>query len=321
MLATIPAESKAAMEGLIVDPSTVKGWDKIAGCEEAKNAMKSAAYIYTAVPHLIKEGYGCKNVLLHGSPGTGKSTLALTLAVESKMPCYNVSISHLVEKWIGASERNVRYLFEVANAHAPSVIIFDEVDTICGTRKSSSDGTQRMTSELLTCMSRFPKVMVIGTTNLPWTLDAAFIRRFQKLIFVSLPTEVERRSLIRMSLDRFPNNVGEPGVQEVAELTGGFTGDSIERCIEAVADEMATKLEGVTHFQSVHFRGRQRFAPAEKTGIPWSSLSDQSAIVPKAFTHEELVATVRQTASERSIMAAEEVKHVRWSKEKFLDAN
>lgn len=68
------------IEGLIVDPKTVKTLDQIAGCEAAKAAIEAAAYIPSQRPHLLNEGYGCKNMLFHGSPGTGKSTLALALA-------------------------------------------------------------------------------------------------------------------------------------------------------------------------------------------------------------------------------------------------
>ena len=96
----------------------------MADCEAAKAAIEAAAYIPSRWPHLINEGFGCRNMLFHGSPGTGKSTLALALAAESKLAVYNVSSSHLVDKCVGTSERNARALFEIAAFNAPSVIIF-----------------------------------------------------------------------------------------------------------------------------------------------------------------------------------------------------
>ena len=310
------------VERLLVDPSALKSLGRIAGCETAKRALEGAAYIYTDMPHLIEEGYGCKNILLHGSPGTGKTTLAQALAVESKMPCYYVSISHLVEKWIGASEKNVRYLFEIANAHAPSIIIFDKVDAICGVRRSNdSNGPQRMTSELLTCMSRFPKVMVVGTTNLPWALDLAFLQRFQKHIFVSLPTESERCDLVRMLLVRYPNNLTEADIKEVAKQTDGFTGEALERCIDSVADDMAIEIRTVTHFQQVDFRGQQRYAPAISSGIHRDNIPDRSLVIPGPFDLDVLLATVEQTASERGVISAAEEKHAKWNKEKSSEVH
>lgn len=80
---------------------------------------------------------------------------------------------------------------------APSVIIFDEADAICGARKlGSNDGAQRMINELLACMTKYLKVVVMGITNMPWTLDIGFVRRFPKDIHVGLPLEKERRDIL-----------------------------------------------------------------------------------------------------------------------------
>ena len=71
---------------------------------------------------------------------------------------------------------------------------FDEADAICGARNSgSNDGARRMIHELLACMTNYPKVVVIGTTNMPWTLDVGFVRRFAKDVHVALPSDMVRR--------------------------------------------------------------------------------------------------------------------------------
>lgn len=183
----------------------------------------------------------------------------------------------------------------------------------------TSDGAHRMVSELLICISRYPQVLVIGTTNLPWTLDTAFIRRFQTHIFVSMPTEHERQTLLQMSLARCHHSLVDADIAEAAKQTDGFTGDALERCVNSVANGMAKKLRGVTRFKAVQFRGQRRYMPAGAGRD--SEVLDRTLIVPSPFSLRELLATVEKTASERDIMRAEEEKHAKWSKQKFIDAN
>lgn len=310
------------IEGLIVDPRTVKTLDKIAGCEAAKAAIEAAAYISSQWPHLLNEGYGCKNMLFHGSPGTGKSTLALAIAAESALPVYNVSSSHLIDKWVGTSEKNARALFEIAAFNAPSVIIFDEADAICGSRRlGSSDGAQRMINELLACMTKYPKVVVIGVTNLPWTLDVGFVRRFPKDVHVGLPSEIERREIFSINLARFPHSLSQEHVHEAASQADGFTGDAIQRCVELTAETMAMKLRGVTHFKITKFRDQNCYAPSYDGGIPVDNVPGRHLVIPQPFNPQDLLAVIQKMKSELNLMGQEEEKHVRWSQNKFLDTN
>ncbi|KAF6227530.1 hypothetical protein HO173_012169 [Letharia columbiana] len=321
-LSWIPAETKSMIEGLIVDPKTVKTLDKIAGCEAAKAAIEAAAYIPSQWPHLLNEGYGCKNMLFHGSPGTGKSTLALALAAESKLPVYNVSSSHLVDKWVGSSEKNARALFETAASNAPSVIVFDEADAICRARRSgSNDGAQRMINELLACMTKYPKVVVIGITNLPWTLDVGFVRRFPKHVHVGLPLEKERREIFWIVLGRFPHSLSREHVIGAATQADGFTGDAIQRCIESAAETMAMKLRGVTHFQITEFRGQECYSPCDDGGIPVENIPGRHLVIPGPLSPQDLFSAIQKMKSELDLMGIEEEKHVRWGRNKFLDAN
>ena len=310
------------IQNLIIDPKTVKPLDSLAGCEAAKTAIGGAAYISSQWPHLLDEGYGCPNILLHGSPGTGKSTLASAFAAESNWPVYNVSSSHLIDKWLGTSEKNARALFEIAASNSPSAIIFDEADALCGARESgSNDGAQRMINELLTCLTKYPKVMVIATTNLPWKLDVGFIRRFPETIHVSMPSSKERREILWITLKRFPHNLSDEHVIEAASQAEGFTGDAIQRCVESVARAKAMNLRGVTHFQAIQFRGQECYSPCQEGGIPLATLPSRRQVIPEAFSLQDLVSAIGKTKNDLNTMGDEEQKHVTWSKSKFLDTN
>ena len=310
------------IEGLVIDPKTVTTLDKIAGYQAAKAAIEAATYILSQWPHLLDKGYGCKNILFHGSPGTGKSTLALALAAESNLPVYNVSSSHLIDKWVGSSEKNARTLFEIAASKAPSVIVFDEADAICGSRRpGSNDGAQRMINEVLACMTKYPHVVVIGTTNLPWTLDVGFVRRFAKTIHMALPSEIDRREIFYIALDRFPHSLSPEHVTQAVSESGGFTGDAIQRCVESVAELMAMKLRSVTHFQKIEFHGQECYSPCYEGGIPAATVPGRHLVIPEPFSPQDLFAAIQEMTSELELMGREEEKHVRWSKSKFVETN
>jgi len=122
-----------------------------------------------------------------------------------------------------------------------------------------------------------------------------------------------------MSLARCHHSLVDADIAEAAKQTDGFTGDALERCVNSVANGMAKKLRGVTRFKAVQFRGQRRYMPAGAGRD--SEVLDRTLIVPSPFSLRELLATVEKTASERDIMRAEEEKHAKWSKQKFIDAN
>lgn len=236
------------------------------------------------------------------------------------MPVYNVSSSHLVGRWVGTSERNARALFEIAASNAPSVIMFDEPDAIWGARKSGGNNrAQRMINELLTCMKRYQKVVVIATTNLPWTLDVGFVRRFPETVHVGLPSEEERREIFWTALQRVPHNLSQSDVIEAASQADGFTGDAIQRCIKSVAEDMAMKLCDVTHFQLIQFNGQECYSLSNEGGIPTKTLRDRHLVIPEAFGPQILLSAIQSMKSKLDIMGIKEQKHIKWSRHKFLD--
>lgn len=125
-------------------------------------------------------------VLLYGPPGTGKTFIARALAKECKMKFFLISSADLLSKWLGQSEKLVRELFKKARQVKPSVIFIDEVDSLCSVRsEQESETARRVKAEFLIQLqglhNEIDQVFVLAATNIPWELDPAIRRRFEKV--------------------------------------------------------------------------------------------------------------------------------------------
>ena len=163
------------------------------------------SFIYTLYPH---------HYLFYDQ---GKSLLAKAVATESDSTFFSVSSADLISKWQGESERLVRNLFEMAresNGSGRSIIFIDEVDSLCGSRsEGENDSSRRVKTEFLVQMDGVGKVeggvLVLGATNVPWDLDAAIRRRFEKRIYLPLPNASARTSMLKLNVDDTPNILSE----------------------------------------------------------------------------------------------------------------
>ena len=154
-----------------------------------------------------------KGLLLFGPPGNGKTLIGKAIAHESGATFFSISSSSLTSKWIGEGEGLVRTLFEVADHRAPSVVFMDEVDSLLTQRKADEEeSTRRMKTEFLVQLDgagnkREGHVLVIGATNLPQELDDAARRRFAKKLYIPLPTQPVRQTLIHNLLKQNKHSV------------------------------------------------------------------------------------------------------------------
>jgi transitional endoplasmic reticulum ATPase len=172
-----------------------------------------------------------KGFLLFGPPGTGKTLMAKAVARESNANFIATKSSDLLSKWYGESEQQVSRLFARARQVAPTVIFIDEIDSLVPVRGSGLGEpavTERVVNTILAEMDgleELQSVVVIGATNRPNLLDPALLRpgRFDELIYVPVPDEPGRLSILRIQTRGMP--LGQDvDLAEIARRTKGYTG-------------------------------------------------------------------------------------------------
>lgn len=210
------AELAGSIQRDILDTNPNVRFDHIADLTVAKDLLKEAVVMPIKYPELFAGILRpWRGVLLYGPPGTGKTMLAKAVATECKTTFFNISASSIVSKWRGDSEKLVRMLFDLAVHYAPSTIFIDELDSIMSARSSDGsehEGSRRMKTELLIQIDGLSKrkngdiVFVLGASNVPWDLDSAILRRLEKRILVTLPTESGRVAMFRHNLSATSGN-------------------------------------------------------------------------------------------------------------------
>ncbi len=182
-----------------------------------------------------------KGVLLYGPPGTGKTLIARAVAHESNVHFIHINGPEIIDKLYGASEANLRKMFEEAENNAPSIIFIDEIDAIAPKREQMAGERQverRVVAQLLSLMDGLEargQVVLIAATNLPDSLDPALRRpgRFDREIEIGIPDKEGRREALEIHSRGMP--LAEAvDLERIAGITHGFVGaDLAALCREA----------------------------------------------------------------------------------------
>jgi len=246
------------LEGAIVMEKPNIKWSDVAGLDLAKESLKEAVILPIKFPHLFTgKRKPWRGILLFGPPGTGKSFLAKAVATEANNSTFfSVSSSDLVSKWLGESEQLVKNLFSLAREHKPSIIFIDEVDSLCSARTDNeSEAGRRIKTEFLVQMQGVGNdndgILVLGATNIPWVLDAAIRRRFEKRIYINLPDAPARAAMFKLNIGDTSTNLTDQDYNLLGESTDGYSGADIALVVRDALMMPVRKVQSATHFKRV----------------------------------------------------------------------
>lgn len=310
----VDEETKKLQEALascmVTEKPNVK-WDDVAGLEKAKEALKEAVILPLKFKHLFNEKRRpWKGILLYGPPGTGKSYIAKACATEVNGTFYSVSASNIMSKWVGEAERTVRALFDLARQNKPAVIFLDEIDSLLSARgDGEQESTRRVKTEFLVQMQGVGKddtgILVLGATNIPWSLDPAVRRRFQKKIYISLPEHEARYKMLEMSIGKTPHTLTEVDMNEIAELTNGYSGSDIATLSQEAIYEPLRKCQLANYFKKIN--GKYYVAEGNEKDAIKMTLTDipqPEFLVPPEVTKDDFIKAftrIRATVSKKDL--------------------
>lgn len=213
------------------------------------------------------EGLVPRGMIFLGPPGTGKTLFAKAMASALGAAVQVVSGPELKSRWVGQSEENIRQIFVKARKSAPSVIIFDEIDSIAPRRGSySGSGVEHsMVNQLLTEMDGFRSnemVFVVGTTNYVESIDPALLRpgRFEFQLQIPIPSADDRRAIFKIYDQKLNLQCSDEAVDYVVKRTRGpvegtqgrYTGDHIQALCRAIARRrIRQQIDGPTEVDTI----------------------------------------------------------------------
>ena len=225
----------SALREIVVEIPNVR-WEDVGGLHEVKQLLHEMVELPLNHPEsFTRLGIRSpKGVLLYGPPGTGKTMVAKAVATQAGANFLTAKGSALLSKWYGESEKKLAEFFHRAKQVTPTILFFDELDSIAPVRGGAlgePQVTERVVNQILAEMDGMEElkgVVVLGATNRPDMIDPALLRpgRFDEIVYVPIPDRMARMEILRshtrgMALDSDVN------LEKLTEITDRYTGADI----------------------------------------------------------------------------------------------
>jgi hypothetical protein len=263
--------ARVGLDGLAQRIEARAGWDDLVLPEHSMAALHDVArqvrhretvYQDWGMAHGVNRGLGV-SALFTGDSGTGKTLAAEVLAADLGLDLYQIDLSAMVSKYIGETEKNLRTVFDAAEASG-AVLLFDEADALFGKRSEVKDSHDRYAnvevSYLLQRMESY-RGLAILTTNLRSALDRAFLRRIRAVVSFPFPDQAARQRIWRLNL---PPSLPLDGV-DLARLARLQVAGGNIRTIALGAAFLAAEDGGTVTMAHLLAATRREYAKLEKT--------------------------------------------------------
>ena len=281
--ASIDRKKQDDFEDLILKEKPNLSWNEVIGLDDAKSALRESIVYPTKRADLFPLGWP-RGLLFYGPPGCGKTILAAATASEIDGYFVNVDAASMMSKWLGEAEKNVSKLFKMAHAlnekeGKPVILFIDEVDSLLGSRSSEIGGEIRTKNQFLSEMDgvnskgKDVKLYVIGATNKPWSLDWPFLRRFQKRIYISLPTLEARQNLFELYTAPLKKDM-RIKTHELAKLFEGYSASDIKDVCQSAQLKAVHELFDSTAYQEP-VQGQELPQPKNLTMLDFRQIKTQ----------------------------------------------
>ncbi|WP_063725780.1 ATP-binding protein [Cryptosporangium arvum] len=256
--AVAEATSPDALTGQVVTVSATSGspervtLDQVGGLDDIVQELREIAASFRHPQALAR--WGAKRpqgALFYGPPGTGKTMLARALANEIGARFREIRTTEILDKWLGASERNIKQIFRDARRYTePTVMLFDEFDTIIGYASEGGDAASQAINsvagifkqEMNTLIDANPNVFVVATTNFPERIDPSLVRsgRFDIKLAVPAPdpagraqilAKMIRQQIVEHEVPGFRMFADDVDIVACATLSQGLTGADLKEVL------------------------------------------------------------------------------------------
>lgn len=217
----------------------------------------------------------------------------------------------------------IKILFAEARKHPSAIIFIDEIDSLCSARsENESESTRRVKTEFLVQMeglsNKGGRLLVLGATNIPWGLDQAVKRRFEKRIYIPLPDDCARLYMLKKKIEEVPCSITDMEFQQLSKMSENYSGSDIEvLCKDAAMEPLrfAQKTNKFQRLPSGKYMPVDERTPADGFNVIQSTvydLPDRCLELP-AITLSDFAASMKR--SKCSVSQADLKEFEEWTKQ------